>query len=94
MKRFLVVAGMLVAMSGVASADIADREHDDSNTNTVVQAIENLNAQIQALQNSLNTYWANQPETGVQAPAPTLFRQCRLVRGLEKCSRKYLKAVN
>jgi len=32
MKRFLAVAGMLVAMSGVGHADIADREHDDANT--------------------------------------------------------------
>lgn len=102
MKRFLVVAG-LVMLASVAQADVADREHLDA-------AVANLTAQISALNDKIDQYEANEPPSPCQrfedgswrcpttecplvVPAPTLFRQCRVVRGLEKCSRKYLKAV-
>lgn len=85
MKRILVVAGLLVAMSGVAQADIADREHSDANTATVLEAISALSEKVEA--------YEVQQGNGECAPAPTVFRLCRNVRGMERCSRKYLKAI-
>ena len=89
MKKMIVVAGLLVAMVGVAHADIADREHDDANTNTVLESVQATQDQIDGLVKLVETLQA----TCGEYQAPTVFRACRTVRGIKKCSRRTIEAV-
>ena len=89
MKRMIVVAGLLVAFSGVSMADIADREHDDANTNTVLESVQATQDQIDGLIKLVETLQA----TCGEYQAPTVFRACRTVRGIKKCSRRTIEAV-
>ena len=80
---------VLMLATSNASADIADREHDDANINTVLESVQATQDQIDGLIKLVETLQA----TCGEYQAPTVFRECRTVRGIKKCSRRTIEAV-
>lgn len=91
MRRMIMAVAGVLAMAGVAQADVADREHLDAQ-------IANLTAQIQALKDVVLSGQADiveaMPEGGsYECNAPKTFRVFRTTKtGKEKARRFILRA--